>query len=493
VRAAIAIVMAALVAVPVASAYKNPTPGRELVLQIPGMHRAKVRRNIVYAPRLKLDVYRPRKAKGPLPAVLFGGPGGVGKDSGQKIGWAQLISASGMAAVAFDIRTDHALTTPDPATRDVARAISYVRSHAARLGVDPNRLCTLGFSLGTAPWHLAATMRDPQPWLRCNVVYYGQLDFDDPDLAEFSALTHLRRNAARIPAMLVVKAGLDNNEGLNESIDRFAAAAAEVHADVRVITHPSARHAFDIGPRTSLTRSIIRETLRYMKARLAKPLRFDHDCLSDAERGGVVRFFASDDTRLIGAELGSGPRGVIFGHQGGGAPASLCSWMPYGRHLAAAGYHVLAIDHRAFGSSGSSPVPANLRRVDFDILAAVDLLRRHGATTVVLGGASLGGAAVLAAAPHVDPPVQGVISVAAPDRFVSVDAIGAVRISTIPSLFVSAAQDDPFAQQAQEFYDASPAADKKLLIVPGIEHGAPVLEQPETAASVDAWIAAHSR
>jgi dienelactone hydrolase len=485
----------ALLLVPGAAAYKNPTPGRALVLQIPGMHRAKVKRNVVYrqSPRLKMDVYRPRSGKGPLPAVLLGGPPGFGKDSPQKIGWAQLISASGMAAVAFDIRSDRFQVTPAPPSNDVAAAITYVRAHATRLGIDPSRLCTLGFSFGTAPWHLWATMRDPQPWLRCNVVYYGPLDFGDPDLAEYSALTHLLRDGPRIPPMLVVKAGRDENEGINDSIDRFAATARRLHADVRVVTDAGAAHGFDLGRRTPRAKAIVSETLRYLRTRLARPLRFDHDCASAAERAGVVRFFASDDTRLIGIELGSGPRGVVFGHQGGGAPASLCSWVSYGRHLAELGYHVLAIDHRAFGSSGVSPVPANTRSVDLDVLAAVDELRRRGAETIVLGGASLGGSAVLAAAPRIDPPVQGVISFAAPDRFVTVDAIGAVRKSTIPSLFVAAADDDPFAQQAHEFYAASPAADKQVLIVPGFEHGAPVLEEPATAAFVDAWIAAHSK
>src|SRR5262245_10303756 len=224
-RVALAVLAVAFVVVPAAEAYKNPTPGRVLVLQIPGMHRAKVRRNVAYSVGLKLDVYRPRKAKGRLPAVMFGGPGGFDKSSPQMIGWAQLISASGMAAVPFDIRTDHALTTPQPPSRDVATAIAYVRKHAAKLGIDPTRLCTLSFSLNTAPWHLWATMHDPQPWIRCNVVYYGQLDFDDPDLTEYSALNQLRRHGGQIPPMLIAKAGRDSDEGLNPSIDRFAEVA----------------------------------------------------------------------------------------------------------------------------------------------------------------------------------------------------------------------------------------------------------------------------
>src|SRR5262249_54071544 len=72
VRAALAILAAALVAVPAADAYRNPTSGKAVVLQIKGMHRAKVKRGIVYqrSPRLRMDVYRPQKARGRLPAVL---------------------------------------------------------------------------------------------------------------------------------------------------------------------------------------------------------------------------------------------------------------------------------------------------------------------------------------------------------------------------------------------------------------------------------------
>jgi len=152
-RAALAILAVALVAVPAADGYRNPTAGKAVVLQSSGMHRAKVRRNVVYSrtPRLRMDVYRPRKAHGRLPAVLLGGPPGFGKSSGQKVGWAQLIAASGLSAVAFDIRSDDQLRSPSNPARDVQSAIAYVRSHSKRLGVDPNRLCTLGFS---APWHL---------------------------------------------------------------------------------------------------------------------------------------------------------------------------------------------------------------------------------------------------------------------------------------------------------------------------------------------------
>jgi dienelactone hydrolase len=254
VRALFGAILVVLVAVPAASGYRNPTRGSVLALQIPGMHRAKVRRNVVYRTigptRLRLDVYRSQKAQGALPAVLLGGSPAfaAGKDSGQKIGWAQLISASGLAAVAFDIRSDSRLETPRDPAEDVAAAIDYVRANARRLGVDPDRLCTLGFSIGTAPWHLWATMRDPQPWLKCNVDFYGPLDFDDFDFGhadEFAARAQLEHHGARIPPLLVVKAGTDERQ-INDSIDRFSRVAAAVHADVRVVTHSTGAHGFDV-------------------------------------------------------------------------------------------------------------------------------------------------------------------------------------------------------------------------------------------------------
>ena len=498
VRLLLVIVAAAVVAVPEADAYRNPTPGRALALQIPGMHRAKVRRNVLYdrAQKLRMDVYRPRTARARLPAVLLGGPPGFGRASGQKMGWAQLIAASGMAAVAFDIRSDQYVTRPRAPSADVATALAYVRAHARALGIDPDRLCTLGFSIGTAPWHLYATMRDPQPWLRCNIVYYALLDFEDTSLSidpalakEFAALTYLRRNGSRIPPMLIVKAGREENAGINESIDRFGAVARTVHADVRVITNAAATHGFDAtGRSTARARGVIRETLRFLRARLARPLSLKDSCLSAGERASAVRFFASDDTRLIGVEVGSGPRGVVLAHQGGGAPPDLCAWMPYARHLASLGYHVLALDHRGFGSSGEAP-DGKAGQVDLDVVAGVEELRRRGVERVVLAGASLGGTAVLGAAIRVQP--AGVISFAAPSSYGPLDTFDAAAHVSAPSLFISAADDPGFPEIAQLLYDRSAAADKRVLIAPGAEHGAPVLEDAATQAAVDAWIAAH--
>ena len=73
--AAFVALVAMLVAAPGASAYRNPTPGAALVLQLPGMHTVEVRH------ARGLGVYRSPKAHGRLPAVLVGAPRGSGRRS----------------------------------------------------------------------------------------------------------------------------------------------------------------------------------------------------------------------------------------------------------------------------------------------------------------------------------------------------------------------------------------------------------------------------
>ena len=264
------------------SSYVNPTVGSRLVYQIEDMHRARITSGIVYtgdqAEPLELDVYLPPNGGSePLPAVLLGGPPffEAGKDSGQKVGWSQLIAASGLAAVAFDIRSDGYLKRPSEPTADVRAAIAFVRERGHELGIDPERLATLGFSFGTAPWHLAATMQEPLSFVRCNVVYYGPLDLHDagvpmdPELADaHSATSFLRLHGPRIPPMLVAKAGLDS-VALNRSIDAFIGEATAVGADARLEVHERGQHGFDVRDDDERSRAIIRDTLGYLLERLA--------------------------------------------------------------------------------------------------------------------------------------------------------------------------------------------------------------------------------
>ncbi|MEO5574776.1 MAG: alpha/beta hydrolase [Gaiellaceae bacterium] len=245
----------ALVPAALAGDYRNPTAGKDVALQLPAMHLAQVRRNLVYRPGQRLDVYRPRNVGRRLPAVIFvhGRTGAESpKDWGQYVGWGQLAAASGLAGVTFNHRDDPA---------DVVAAIRFVRANAAKLGIDGSRLCVAGYSAGVHPALLTA-LKQTAGRLRCAVAYYGALD---AGLAQLSPRTYLR--AGSLP-VLVAKAGSDNAQ-INGSIDGFVARARALGAPVELVVHARGPHAFDVvapGPRS---REIMRRTLVFLRRHLA--------------------------------------------------------------------------------------------------------------------------------------------------------------------------------------------------------------------------------
>jgi pimeloyl-ACP methyl ester carboxylesterase len=224
---------------------------------------------------------------------------------------------------------------------------------------------------------------------------------------------------------------------------------------------------------------------------LAAPPKLREACLTPKERAAAVSFRSTDGARLVGVMLGSGSRGVVLSHE---FDADLCSWLPYGRTLAAKGYRVLAIDLRGFGSSGRPPVKT-ADRFDLDVGAAVKLLRRTGARRIALAGGSIGGAATLVAGAAVQPKVDAVVSVSSPAGHPGLDALVAVQKLRAPVLFVHAKRD-PFVpvSDAQRLYKAAVGRDKRLAILPGYQHGSGLLIGTGGAKArriLDAFIQAH--
>jgi pimeloyl-ACP methyl ester carboxylesterase len=207
--------------------------------------------------------------------------------------------------------------------------------------------------------------------------------------------------------------------------------------------------------------------------------------------GQLVRFGPDGAANLVGAVYGTGRTGLVFAHQSGG---NRCQWAAYAVESAKAGYRALSFD---FAGSGDSPAGvAN----DAAVIAAAAYLRAQGVQTVVLVGASMGGTAVLAAAPHITPPVAGVISLSAPAVFQGVDAGAAVRGLAVPVLYAACQNDTGFAEDAGALYAATPASHPRtLLVVPGCSsHGVQLVDparQPEAASvrtAVHDFLAAHA-
>src|SRR5687767_13718847 len=110
-------------------------------------------RDVVYGKasgvELKLNLARPKDADGPLPGVLIfaggGWKGGGRKDLMDK--YTQEFGRRGYVAATVDTRS-----TPDflfPAqVEDAKCAVRFLRANAAKYGIDPQRIGSVGFSAG---------------------------------------------------------------------------------------------------------------------------------------------------------------------------------------------------------------------------------------------------------------------------------------------------------------------------------------------------------
>jgi pimeloyl-ACP methyl ester carboxylesterase len=204
-------------------------------------------------------------------------------------------------------------------------------------------------------------------------------------------------------------------------------------------------------------------------------------CLSAAEQERTLRFRTGSGAALVGVALGKGRSGLVLGHQLGG---DLCEWLPQARAFAKRGYQALAFDFAGFGDSQHGSADD---RVDTDVVAAAEQLRRRGADRIVLVGSSMGGTAVLSAATRIRPPVAGVVSLSGPSSFGGVDARAAMRRLRgrgVGVLLDAGADDRPFQAHARTLYAATRVRDKRLLVVPGRVHGTGMLELGDEAPKV---------
>src|SRR5665213_2089002 len=146
-----------------------------------------VTRDIAYegGPRGRLDVYRPKRARGPAPVVIFlyGGSWQTGgKPEYAFVGDA--LATEGFLAVIPDYRLYPEVSWPT-FLQDNARAVRWAREHAGEFGGDPDDLFLLGHSAGAynavmlaldGRW-LAAVGMDPRRDLRGVIGLAGPYDF----------------------------------------------------------------------------------------------------------------------------------------------------------------------------------------------------------------------------------------------------------------------------------------------------------------------------
>jgi pimeloyl-ACP methyl ester carboxylesterase len=208
----------------------------------------------------------------------------------------------------------------------------------------------------------------------------------------------------------------------------------------------------------------------------------DKPCLRDVRSAKPFWFRTSAGATLVGVVLGRGRTGLVLAHGRGG---DLCEWLPRAQGFAEQGYQALAFDFAGFG--GSRPGLRPDARIDTDVLAAAEQLRRRGADKIVLIGSSMGATAVLVAATRIRPPVAGVVSLSAPAAFGTVNAWTAMPRLRVPVLFVSANDDQPFLGAARSMHRRARVTDKRLLIARR-GHGSIILAYPDDGPRVLAGI-----
>ena len=101
----------------------------------------------------------------------------------------------------------------------------------------------------------------------------------------------------------------------------------------------------------------------------------------------TLTFVTSDGYTLHADQYGSGTRAVLLVH---GGRFTRESWKKQAGTLAQNGFYVLAIDFRGYGQTIPGTQEADWKHYP-DVLSAVRYLRSHGATSVAIVGASMGG------------------------------------------------------------------------------------------------------
>lgn len=176
--------------------------------------------------------------------------------------------------------------------------------------------------------------------------------------------------------------------------------------------------------------------------------------------------------RLTLGILGSGRKTVILSNE---SDENLCSWLLLARRLTALGYRVVVWDY------GGNEPPGEL-------LALARWARKHGAARIVLMGASEGAKTSLIAAARLGHALSGVVSLSAESVLrPGILVIRSVARLHCPLLLVTSA-GDPYgsAQAAPEFMTAAPSRDKRLVKVPGTDHGTALLAGPAAATVLPA-------
>jgi pimeloyl-ACP methyl ester carboxylesterase len=182
---------------------------------------------------------------------------------------------------------------------------------------------------------------------------------------------------------------------------------------------------------------------------------------------------------LNAALIGGGSTAVVLTDE---SDENLCSWLPLVARLRAYGYSAVLYDY-----FDATELPG-------EVNAATRAALRAGAEHVVLMGASVGARASIEAAAAHPPRVVAVVTLSAEQwvRSDPTDLGAAARGVMSPTLLISSTADPFVAGFTPQLLRRLGTADKRALILPGLDHGTALLTDnygPRVQAAILSFIA----
>lgn len=201
-----------------------------------------------------------------------------------------------------------------------------------------------------------------------------------------------------------------------------------------------------------------------------------NSCVPDELRDKATTLTTSDGVHLSALVLGSRDKGVLLAHEQG---YNICSFVDMGTELADSGYLVVIPEYRNHGAS--QDFPEDNQNIDRDADAALGELKRLGAQSVFLAGASCGGSTAIIAGVRQELPIEGLIILSSPAQCGPLDAIPGVEKIKAPSLFVFSPGDygGSIEKEVRQLYQASGATDKELIVDESGYHGTDMYHRGE--------------
>jgi dienelactone hydrolase len=174
--------------------------------------------------------------------VIYNGFAAAGlKQRAQETGWAKLVAAAGLAAIAYDSHRGGEAA-------DFDSLVAHLRRNASALAIDPSRVAILAWS-GHVFRAIGLAMDRRRDYLRAAAFLYG-----------IGPVTDLRTD---LP-LLFARAGLDNVR-LNRGLDSLLARTIGSNAPVTVLAYGGGYHGFDAGNDNDYSRAVIAQTIDFLK------------------------------------------------------------------------------------------------------------------------------------------------------------------------------------------------------------------------------------